>query len=181
MHNKAEMESMTYNGREVNMWLHNGVETYAAIAEDIIAFSATVSVGASASRTNEVIDDTLIESVSGVLNATAGGTSTPPKTASSSAVIFTPTAKALKRYKYAIVTVKACVYANYGSGNATIQGQTVISKSGASQTGTASKTVKVSLGSIGNITAYSQNQSSNVSYLARAGIAVESIKLTNSE
>lgn len=145
---------------------------------EVTAFSSTTYDDTSTGtvvRTNEVIDYTYASSISNVLIAHSQNGNNDN---SAQEVIFTPTALTLSLFRYALVTVRASSYVNYGNCSASIQDTALFTNATTQQN--VYQTVKIPLSSIGNIYVRAINESSEPTWLARACIAVESIVLTNS-
>lgn len=174
--NSTGITNVNANGVAMSVVKVNGVTVW---TREAAAFSSTTSYDGQSTlavvRTNEVIDYTYASGVSNVLTAYSRNGSNDN---SKQEVIFTPTALALSLFKYALVTVRATNYANYGNGSASIQGTALFTNATTQQN--VYTTVKIPLSSIGNIYVRAINGSSNPSYLTSTSIAVEKIVLTNS-
>lgn len=175
--NGTTITAVNVNGVAMTKVVVNGTTVWQS---EPTVFSSTVTRDGTyntLSRTGVSTDTQYVSSVSNVLNLTASnGTG---NTKESSEVIFTPTALAKSSFAYALVTVKACSYANYGTCIAKAQDTTLINK-GAGLQDTVTQTIKIPLSSIGTIYAYAKNDSSEPTYTAKTAIAVEKIVLTNS-
>jgi len=173
--NEAAIDNVVHNGVAMDAVVVNGVIAW---TREVTAFSSATSYDNSTLavvRTNEVIDYTYVSSVSNVLTAHAQNGNNDN---SAQQAIFAPTALALSLFRYALVTVRATNYANYGNGSASIQDTALFTNATTQQN--VYQTVKIPLSSIGNIYVRAINGSSNPSYLTSTSIAVEKIVLTNS-
>lgn len=159
-------------------------EIYVNIAPDAVAFSATIVPTAAGSyhyglsESSRTIDETLFSEVTTpVNNLMTGGTSPNTKTITQKA--YTPTAKALNKYKCALVTVTNFTINGYGTATASIGGNTLPNCTADGTIRTT--TLKLELNDSTNISTYVYNPSSYSGYFTTSNVAITKIVLTNSE
>lgn len=188
--------SILRNGKEVDYtFLHNGVELQEAyknseillwqnIVPDVVAFSATIvptkagSYHYGLSESSRTIDETLFSEVTTPVNNTMPGGSSPnKKTVTQKA--YTPTAKALNKYKYALVTVKNFTINGYGTATASIGGNTLQNVTADGTLNTT--TLRLELNDSTNISTYVCNTSSYSGHFTTSNVAITNIVLTNAE
>lgn len=185
-----EMIAGRIRGHDISRIRCKGKDIWTNITPDITVFSATTSPAISGApcygytQTNRTINSEYLSAVtSPVKNQNSGTTS--PKTSTKTARAYVPTAKALSKYKYAIITVIYTVGASFGGANLKIGGTTVHNCSiatGGSMNASASKTttLKFNINTAINIVSYIDNMSDNSTFIAWSNVAITQIVLTNS-
>ena len=117
-HNGTELQAMTYNGQEVNSWVHNGVEVFSVLPIDVY-FASLIPAkfegedelyGFSVSQ--NVYNEEYLKSVAEIVKIDCSSSIT---SATGSRAICEFTEKALKRYKYAVVTWRGLYQTVYGA------------------------------------------------------------------
>lgn len=183
INNGIELLNVLYNGQEVNTWINNDVEVFNRIKQDVEVFSATLTINTSFHygyiENNRIIDNTLLSEVATPINNYNNGvqaTNTVTQKA------YTPTEKALKNYKYAIITYNKAVGANVGYSSLTVGNVELTTTVGSGNTDNATDaTLKLELNDTTNIVSTIKNLSTLSGYMAWSNFAISKIVLTNSE
>ncbi len=182
-----EMSTVRGLGNDLTRIRCRGKNIWTSIAPDIEVFSAEVTniqqyyeYANGYKEVSRVIDENYFSSVTAPLTLSKVGTDSG-KTQTVTTKAYTPTEKALKKYKYAIVTAMCAVGSSYGSASLSFGGKTLYNRNSHSQSNYTEDTFKIELNDTTNIVQYINNMSSGASYITYSNIAIKKIILTNSE
>lgn len=196
--NNIELQNMTFNGQEVNTWIHNGVEVFTSMFDSLVVFTAevvsklsvtqpesydipgyreptsTICCYGHAEKSRELNTEYLSEVTEPVI-LVQGGIYTNTITTKA----YTPTEKALERYKYALISYYPCVGGNTGESRLTIGGQVVCdyANAGAAKYTLGLKTILLELNDNTNIVNYINSRVGGSNYLMCSNIAISNITL----
>ena len=182
-----EVPALAFGDKKAVLACLGDKEVWIDIAPECVAFSAdvTLSDGYSYingfSESNRFVDDTLLSEVAAPINNVVWCKTDTTQSNTVTKKAYVPSAKALKKYKYAVVTIKSSIAYHNGT-NTGIFGNITLPKLPADNTiAYNTNTYKVELNDNTNIQSICNAIKGQTNWATACNIAIEKIVLTNSE
>lgn len=182
-----EVPALAFGDKKAILACLGDKEVWIDIAPECVAFSAdvTLSDGYSYingfSESNRFVDDTLLSEVAAPINNVVWCKTDTTQSNTVTKKAYVPSAKALKKYKYAVVTIKSSIAYHNGT-NTGIFGNITLPKLPADNTIVYNtNTYKVELNDNTNIQSICNAIKGQTNWATASNIAIEKIILTNAE